>query len=95
MAYVVAEYYIGPWKRYDGTGNTDEATISLFKEKTTAFEFIVKKIQEDIDDNNLDNPDEPSQTFDDLAELKKRIEEYGMYNYNDLYMFTLRHEEIQ
>jgi len=94
MAYIVAQYYIGPWKRYDGTGNTDEATISLFKEKTTAFEFILKQIHDDVNEYNEDNPDEPPQTFDDLKKLTKRLEQYGMYKYNDIYMFTLRHGEI-
>jgi hypothetical protein len=92
MTYVVAEYYIGFMSRYDGTANTDMARISLFREKQTAIDFIIKKIIEnEADDATLDETKNPAAppTFNDIENLIDCLEQYEMYNYDNLYMFTL------
>ena len=96
MAYIVAQYYIGPWNRYDGTGNTDKANMSLFKEKSKAIEFIIKQIQTDITEcyADVDDPTTPPQTFDDFDNLTSDLETYGYYNYNDSSMFVLEFHPI-
>ena len=95
MAYIVAQYYIGPMCRYDGSGNTDQASLFLFKDRDKAVEFIINQINESIQQDNEDNPDQPRRTFDDLDNLNKRLEEYGTYNFDDVDMFTLEFAEIQ
>jgi hypothetical protein len=85
MAYIVGQYYIGPWSRYDGSENTDLPELSLFKEKPQAIGFILKLIE----GNSTREP------FDDLETLNRDIEAYGYYNYNDNTMFTLELKQIQ
>src|SRR5581483_1641328 len=96
MAYTVAKYYIGPLARYDGTGNTDTASIHLFKEKEMAIQFILKQIQEDIDNMNTnDNKTDEPYIFADMENFMKNIKEHGMYNHEDTIMYTVEFLEIK
>lgn len=94
MPYIVAQYYIGPFNRYDGTGNTDKASIFLFNDRDIAVKFILKQIQQIIDEIISDNSDKFPQIFDDMANFTEAIDKYNMYNYSDTHMFTLEKSKI-
>lgn len=96
MAYVVANYFVGPLCSYDGTGNTDKATITLFKEKETAIQYIISEIQSEIDDQS-DIDDDHKDTkpkFDDEENLRKDLKKYNFYTFQETYMFTLEYLPI-
>ena len=80
--------------RYDGSGNTDQASIFLFKERDKAVEFIINQINESIKEVDC-CLGQPPRTFDDLDNLNKRLTDYGTYNFDDIKMFTLEFAEIQ
>lgn len=89
MAYIVAEYYIGPCNRYDGTGNTDKATLKLFLDKEIAILNILDEIErEEIVDR----------TYIDKVKLEARLtlsDKYGtMYNFEDTMMYTIEYSDF-
>ena len=87
MVYVVAIYFIGPLSRYDGTGNTDKVSIRLFYDEAKAIQAILDEIQNIIDEDI--NYDQINIQFEDEGKLRKGIDEYGFYTFDNRYMFTL------
>lgn len=71
MIYIVANYYIGPMCRYDGTGNTDLATILLFEKEEKAIQHVIDKIIEEILHSNEDLDLNESLTEDEILKIKK------------------------
>jgi len=102
MIYVVSAYYIGWGARYDGTGNTDTATISLFKDKNKAKQFILseinKIIEEDIYNATEDGDTNAEETYklsdEDFSIINTRLDEYGMYNFRDHIMYCLNEAKL-
>jgi hypothetical protein len=94
MAFVVAFYYTGFSSRYDGSGNTDTATIRLFSSVDVAIEaahrFILCHIEQQIFDGVREDP-----KFDDYENMKRKLEESGTYNFEDTYMITMEHRNIE
>ena len=90
MAYVVASYYVGPMCRYDGSGNTDEATIDLFSDKERAIQYIIDDIQQQIDEDD----DRSEGNFADEKRIRKDLEKYNSYTFEETYMYTLRYHSI-
>ena len=101
MLFVVSEYYIGWGARYDVTGNTDMATISIFREKDRAMAHIISQINDIIRDDidNAEDIDDAEEYFkmsnDEMAEMVVRLNEYCCYNFRDHMMYCLEEKEIQ
>ncbi len=86
-AYVLATYYIGYSSRYDGSGNTDTASIQLFRTQEEAINTVISVIREEINGQIADNiRDDPK--FDDVQIISRALIN-GFYNFEDHYMFTL------
>jgi peptide subunit release factor RF-3 len=95
MAYVLATYYIGLGNSYDGTYDTDTATIRLFISKKTAIEealnFIRDIIREQIVGGARDSTDF---TFEEEV-MKRTLKNGDAYNFEDTYMVTLERCKIE
>ena len=91
MAYIVANYYIGPFQRYDGTGNTDEAQITLFAEREKAIKYIIDMIIE----LHSDGEDDEMITEEEIVKFKRKLDKWKYCNIRDTYMFTINFAEIK
>jgi hypothetical protein len=101
MLFVVSEYYIGFSARYDGTGNTDSASISIFRERDRAITHIISQIN-DIIRNDIDDAEDKDtaeeylkMSNDEMTEMVVRLNEYRCYNFRNHMMYCLEEKEIQ
>lgn len=90
MAYIVANYYIGACMRYDGSGNTDKAEISLFMDKGNGIKYVIDTIN-----NSYDEDEEELPTIEEITKIKKKLNKWGICNFRDTYMFTIEFAEIK
>lgn len=97
VVYVVAKYYIGPMNRYDGSGNTDTASITLYRNRDDALNYIIDDINETIAEDNenyVDPKDMIKLTNIDYNNMIDELNRHGIYNYEHQYMYTLEQTNI-
>lgn len=92
MTYVLSIYYIAWGARYDGSGNTDTATIRLFLTKELAVNAAVNFVREQIEEQTLEGVRD-SVEFNE-GKLREDVRE-GFHNFEDLYMITLEKCQIE
>ena len=94
MAYILATYFIGPLSRYDGSRNSDYASITLFETNEKATQHVIDFIIENVKESNADLDQNRVISDSDIIKIRKKLNKYGRYTFDDTYMFTIEYAEI-